>query len=105
MTAPDRTDPADALGRFLDYANRLDSLMGVRHRPAYAETCCCGASCEIGADVEARERRRLANLFIGRHQHCTRPDRNADLDLAASAPEAGQAATDAERARAARRTA
>lgn len=71
----------DTLGKFLAYADRLDSIMRSSVRPAsYAETCCCGASVEVGTDVPARERMRLAQHFIARHQHCTQPRREADVD-------------------------
>lgn len=73
MTAPDVTPEAEqrsALDKFLAYADRLDDLMGARVRPAYAETCPCGGSVEVGADVPARERGRLTIAFYARHQHC-----------------------------------
>lgn len=73
-------DPnADPLTAFINYANRLDSIMRNSVRPAaYAETCCCGATVEIGSEVDVKERRQLARHFIARHQHCTQPGRNAD---------------------------
>lgn len=74
------TDYEDVLGRFIHYADRLDEIMGARTRDAYAETCCCGGSVQIGVDVPARERSQLARHFIARHQHCTRPGRDNDIE-------------------------
>ena len=60
----------DVLDRFVHYADRLDQIMGARARPAYSETCVCGASVEVGVDVPARERSRLTNYFVSRHSQC-----------------------------------
>lgn len=74
------SEEPSTLDKFLRYADQLEELMGARVRAAYAETCTCGAAVEIGVDVEARERRRLANHFIARHQHCPAPAA-ADINL------------------------
>ena len=71
----DARDPLDA---FLRYADRLHAYMA--HQPAYMETCCCGASVQIGQDVPARERVQTVRMFIARHQHCTQPHRTADIE-------------------------
>ena len=73
MTVPDATPEASRspLEQFLAYADKLDDLMGARVRPAYAETCPCGGSVEVGADVPARERARLTGAFHARHRQCT----------------------------------
>lgn len=68
-------DPLDA---FLRYADRLHEYMAFQ--PAYVETCCCGGLVQIGRDVPARERGQLSRHFIARHQHCTQPRRDADID-------------------------
>lgn len=67
---------------FLHYLDRLNGLMkdAERRTRSYTETCCCGASVAVGSDVPARERGRLTNHFIARHQHCTQP-READVTL------------------------
>ena len=67
----------DPLGAFLRYADRLHEYMAFQ--PAYTETCCCGASVQIGRDVPARERVQTVRHFIARHQHCTQPRRDADI--------------------------
>jgi len=72
----------DPLSAFLQYADRLHDLMGARIRAAYEETCPCGGVVHIGDEIPARERGQMLRYWLARHQHCTQPRRDADVDLA-----------------------
>jgi hypothetical protein len=61
---------ADALGTFLKFADAVQAAHERAHRPAYAETCVCGGSVEVGRDVSRADLRRIHGNFLGRHRGC-----------------------------------
>lgn len=64
-------DETTTLDRFLAFADAVQASAEAAHRPAYSETCRCGASVEVSRDVPAAERRRIYTTFIGGHSRCT----------------------------------
>ena len=66
------TDPAerDNLGAFLKFADDLKEIRDHYDRPAYAETCTCGATVEVGKGVDRSEQARIRRHFQGRHFRC-----------------------------------
>lgn len=67
MTAP---EPADPLGTFIRFADQIQAAHAAAHRPAYAETCTCGASVEVAQTVAPAELRRIRTWFQNRHRQC-----------------------------------
>lgn len=66
--------PAEStLDKFLRFADAVQAAHAASQRPAYAETCPCGGSIEVGQGVPAAERRRARETFLGRHHRCTSP--------------------------------
>jgi hypothetical protein len=61
----------DPLTTFLKFADAVQANAERAHRPAYAETCTCGGSVEVGRDVSRADLRRIHANFLGRHQECT----------------------------------
>jgi hypothetical protein len=67
----------DVTNRYLDYLDRLCKVIDatveateIRHRPAYAETCVCGGSVEVGHEVTRADLRRMHAHFVSRHMQC-----------------------------------
>ena len=60
----------DHLGIFLKFADSIQVTYERAHRPAYAETCGCGGSVEVGRDVSRTDLRRIHANFLGRHREC-----------------------------------
>ena len=65
----------DPLTLFLDFADTVQANVERANRPAYAESCVCGGSVEVGKDVSRADLRRIHANFLGRHLDCT-PARN-----------------------------
>jgi hypothetical protein len=63
-------DETDTLGTFLAFADAVQASAERAHRPAYAETCTCGGSVEVGRDVSRADLRRIHANFLGRHRDC-----------------------------------
>lgn len=59
------------LDKFLRFADSVQAAHERANRPAYSETCACGAVVEVSRDVPAAERRRIHATFVGRHNDCT----------------------------------
>jgi hypothetical protein len=64
--------------RLFDYMDALRDWAEKASSPAYAETCCCGSSVEVGREATPAERRRIAVNFHGRHQTCPQRFRDAE---------------------------
>lgn len=60
----------DVLDTFIRFADQVQAAHADAQRPAYAETCACGASVEVGRSVDAKERRQIRLRFQGRHRQC-----------------------------------
>lgn len=73
MTQSAESDAADPLGAFLRFADAVQAAHERAHRPAYAETCACGGSVEVGRDVSRADLRRIHANFLGRHRECRIP--------------------------------
>lgn len=73
MSERDEQDRQDVLGHFLAFADAVQAHAERAHRPAYAETCVCGGSVEVGRDVPRADLRRMYVNFLGRHRDCTTP--------------------------------
>lgn len=70
-TEPERTFTAsDALSSFIKFADDMRDIYTWYNRPAYAETCPCGASVEVGNTVDRAEQARIRRHFQGRHFRC-----------------------------------
>jgi formylmethanofuran dehydrogenase subunit A len=60
--------PADR--SVLDHLIRLMDALEDRDRPAYTETCMCGAAVAVGREVSRADLRRIHANFLGRHRTC-----------------------------------
>lgn len=70
MTVGEVVEETDHLGAFLRFADAVQANTERAHRPAYAETCGCGGSVEVGRDVSRADLRRIHANFLGRHREC-----------------------------------
>lgn len=75
--ADDLIETADALTSFLKFADDMREIHERYNRPAWAETCSCGATTEVAKDVPNAERARIYRNWIGRHLNCP-PGRHAE---------------------------
>lgn len=67
---PAEQDATDPLGAFLRFADAVQEAHARALRPAYAETCGCGGSVEVGREVSRADLRRIHANFLGRHRDC-----------------------------------
>lgn len=78
----ERDAPVDHLGLFLQFADKVQAAHERAHRPAYAETCVCGGSVEVGRDASRADLRRIHANFLGRHRKCLAHDLMLDTTVA-----------------------
>lgn len=64
------SDGCDHLADFIRFADAAQEQAARAHRPAYAETCGCGGSVEVGKDATRADLRRIHANFLARHARC-----------------------------------
>lgn len=64
-------DRSEALAAFIRFADQMHDIREQYDRPAYAETCSCGARIEVNRVVTGAERRRLVVQWFTKHRGCT----------------------------------